>query len=205
MSAQPSDLLVATLNPGKRREIAGLLSGLAVRVLHLGDLDPLPECEEDGATFMENALKKATHFHQLTGIPTLADDSGLEVDALGGLPGIRSARFAGPDATDADRVRKLLSLMEATPDRQRSARFICALVFCRDRQVAYRVEERAEGTIIRMPMGHNGFGYDPIFLYPALNKTFAQLEAEEKGRISHRGKALRRFRDFFALNCNPGS
>jgi len=196
MDRQPFELLVATLNPGKRREIAGLLANLPVRVMHLGDLNPLPDCEEDGSSFMENAMKKAMHYHRLTHMPTLADDSGLEIDTLGGLPGIRSARFAGPGATDADRVQKILSLMEAVPDGQRKARFVCALAFCQDRQVAFQAEESAEGIILRSPIGDHGFGYDPIFLYPALDRTFAQLQTEEKSRISHRGKALLRFREF---------
>jgi XTP/dITP diphosphohydrolase len=196
MDRQPFELLVATLNPGKRKEIAGLLAGLPVQVMHLGDLNPMPDCEEDGSSFMENALKKAMHYHRLTGLPTLADDSGLEIDALGGLPGIRSARFAGAGATDADRVRKILGLMEAVPDGQRKARFVCAVAFCRDQQVAFQARESAEGMIIRNPIGDHGFGYDPIFLYPGLGRTFAQLQAEEKSRISHRGKALLRFRDF---------
>ena len=204
MDRTPSVLLAATLNPGKCREITGLLAGLPIQVLHLGDMGDLPECEEDGSSFMENALKKAAHYHRWAGLPTLADDSGLEIDALGGLPGIRSARFAGPGATDADRVRKVLALMNAIPDGQRGARFVCALAFCRDQRVAFQVEESAEGIITRNPVGKHGFGYDPIFLYPAFEKTFAQLEAEEKSRVSHRGKALMRFRDFLAMQNSGG-
>ena len=205
MNLKLSVLLVATLNSGKRREIAGLLAHLPIQVLHLGDLDSLPDCEEDGSTFMDNALKKALHYNKWTGLPTLADDSGLEIDALDGLPGVRSARFAGPGATDADRVRKVLSLMETVPDEKRSARFVCALAFCMDFKVAFQVQEKTEGIIIRYPSGNHGFGYDPIFQYPALKKTFAQIETEEKSQVSHRGKALTRFREFLAAQDCPGS
>lgn len=182
-------LVLATRNEGKVREIREVLSGLDVELLTLSDL---PEVHEDGATFSENAKKKALKVAELTGLPALADDSGLEVDALGGSPGVRSARFAGDD--DANN-RKLLELLKGVPPERRTARFRCVLALAFPDGRAYTVEGTCEGRIAEEPAGEGGFGYDPIFLVPERGLTFAQMTREEKNSISHRGRALRKLRE----------
>jgi XTP/dITP diphosphohydrolase len=188
-------IVLATRNAGKTREIQGLLQGFAVEIKNLDDFGPIPLIEEDGATFDENAYKKASLTARYLGLPALADDSGLLVDALGGAPGVLSARYAGPDATDAQRCQKLLEVLADTENRK--AAFECVLSLAVPTGPALTYEGRCEGVIARVPAGDNGFGYDPIFFYPALNKTFAQLNLAEKGRISHRGKALAELRAEF--------
>ena len=195
-------LLVATLNEGKRLEIDHYLADLSIQVLHLGDLDPLPECVEDKSTFLENALKKSKHFYRLTRLLTLSDDSGLMIDALDGLPGIRSARFAGANATDAQRVQKILRMMQGIPKFDRTASFTCALAVSGDSSEVFCIEETVRGVITLSPKGSQGFGYDSIFEVPEIGKTFAELSEVQKTRISHRGKALSRLREF--LNSRLG-
>jgi XTP/dITP diphosphohydrolase len=172
----------------------------------LGDFPGIGEIEEDGKTFAENASKKALGYAKATGLWTLADDSGLVVDALGGEPGVKSARFAGAKDKDNDRkavdrknFEKVLKLLEGVPKEKRSARFVCCLCLaCPEpvegaspQRVLIETEGKLEGIIGERPVGENGFGYDPIFFVPKLNKTVAQLAAEEKNAISHRGQALR--------------
>lgn len=182
-------LLVATQNRHKAEEIAVLLADLPVRVQTLADVDPNLDLPETGETFLANARQKAVAAADLTGLLTLADDSGLAVDALDGAPGVHSKRFA---ATDAARIAKLLARLDATPDARRTARFHCAVVLARPGAVLAEIEETVEGRIIRAPRGDNGFGYDPVFLPDGFDRTLAELGMDEKNAISHRGKAFRK-------------
>jgi len=188
-------LVIATRNKGKTKEIRDLLAGRNVEIKNLDDFGPIPEIEEDGATFDENAYKKASFAARVLGFTALADDSGLVVEALGGAPGVHSARYAGPDATDAQRCEKLLSEMAGQTNR--NAAFECVLSIAVPTGAALTYEGRCEGEITEKPMGDNGFGYDPVFYYPPLKKTFARLTTEEKNQVSHRGKALQEVADEF--------
>lgn len=188
-------LVLATRNRGKTREIGDLLRGFPVAVKNLEDFGPIPEVEEDGTTFEENAYKKASFTAKVLGVPAMADDSGLEVTALGGAPGVYSARYAGPGATDEENNAKLLGDMSGKADR--AARFVCAISIAVPCGVALTYEGRCEGRITTAPQGTEGFGYDPLFFYPPLAKTFAQLSAAEKNRISHRGRALSEVQEEF--------
>ncbi|MBW1864790.1 MAG: XTP/dITP diphosphatase [Deltaproteobacteria bacterium] len=188
-------LIIASRNTGKTAEIRELLSGFPITIKNLDDFGPIPEVEEDGQTFDENAYKKASFTARVLGHPALADDSGLVVNALNGAPGVLSARYAGPDATNEDRFQKLLQEMEGVTNRK--AAFECVISIAVPTGPALTYEGRCEGTIAKSPEGVNGFGYDPIFFYPPLKKTFAELTREEKGRVSHRGKALEEFRNEF--------
>lgn len=181
-------LLVATQNRHKVAEIAELLAGLDVRVITLADVDPNLDIPETGETFMENARQKALAAAKITGLLTLADDSGLDVDALHGEPGVHSKRFA---PTDQERIGKLLSLLATVPPDQRTARFHCAVVIAEPGNVLDEIEETVEGTIIDTPRGEHGFGYDPVFLPQGYTQTMAEMSMEIKNRISHRGKAFR--------------
>ncbi len=185
-------IVIATANPGKLHEIRQILSDLPVRWLSLDDLPPLPHPVEDGQSFAENAAKKATHYARRSGHWTLAEDSGLEVDSLGGLPGVLSARFAGEPRSDAANNTKLVRELQAQPPERRSARFRCAVALADGTRVLARAEGTIEGEIIDEPRGTGGFGYDPHFFVPELGKTTAELTSEQKNRISHRGQALRR-------------
>jgi XTP/dITP diphosphohydrolase len=186
---QPNRILViATRNKGKTAEIRALLKGFPVSIKNLDDFGPLPEVEEDGTTFEENAYKKASFTARVLGYPALADDSGLCVDALGGAPGVQSARWAGEHATDQERCEKLLAELNAC--HLRRAVFHCVLSISVPSGPALTYEASCEGEIARTPAGENGFGYDPVFFFPPAGRTFAQLSREEKGRVSHRGKAL---------------
>ncbi len=192
------EILIATGNPGKAREMREILtpadSLLAgkVRWRFLAEFPDWPEAIEDGATFEVNARLKAMHYAKLSGLWTLADDSGLEVDALGGQPGVRSARFAGESRDDAANNALLLQRLAGLPDDRRTARFRCAAVISDGRAILAFAEGTVEGRIIEQPRGRNGFGYDPLFLIPALGRTSAELAAEHKHAISHRGQALAR-------------
>ena len=186
-------ILVATLNKGKIREIKDILKDTGIKILTPDDINNPVMVEEDGKTFLENAVKKATAWMKATGIDSLADDSGLEVISLGGRPGVRSARFAGDNATDSDNVRLLLKSMEGIRDR--GARFVCevALALRDGRIITARGEY--EGIILKSPVGENGFGYDPVFFDPSTGKTFAQLSGKEKNALSHRRRALTSLRE----------
>lgn len=194
----PRTVLIATSNPGKLREIQAVLSDLQLALKGLKDYADLPDVVEDADTFIGNAEKKALHFAKLTGLPTLADDSGLEIDCLGGRPGVHSARFAGKHGDDQANNAKLIQLLGSTPQHQRTARFRCAIALADGQGVLARAEGRIEGLIIDPPRGRNGFGYDTHFLIPELGKTSAELDADHKNRISHRGQALRAIRDALA-------
>jgi XTP/dITP diphosphohydrolase len=184
----PIILVIATLNKGKTLEIKELLKDFPIEIKNLDDFGPIPHLEEDGDTFDENAYKKASFAARILGIPALADDSGLIVEALDGAPGIHSARYAGENATDEQKYLKLLDDMEGKSNRK--AAFECVISVAVPTGPALTYEARCEGLIATEPAGSNGFGYDPVFFYTPLNKTFAQITREEKNRISHRGKAL---------------
>ena len=188
-------LVIATRNPGKTVEIRDLLEGFPVEIRNLDDFGPIPEVEEDGETFDDNAYKKASFAADVLGLPALADDSGLVVEALGGAPGVYSARYAGENATDEQRVGKLLKELKNATNRK--AAFECVISIAVPGGAALTYEGRCEGVIAEQPAGENGFGYDPVFYYPPLKKTFAQLTREEKSRVSHRGRALAEIRDEF--------
>ena len=192
---QPLVLVIATRNAGKTDEIRALLEDFPIDIRNLDDFGPIPEVVEDGSTFEENAYKKASFTARVLGFPALADDSGLVVPALDGAPGVHSARWAGAAATDADRCRKLLQAMEAINDRRAS--FECVISIAVPGGPALTYESCCEGEITREPLGDNGFGYDPVFFYPPLGKTFAELSRDEKGKVSHRGRALQEIRDEF--------
>ena len=185
------ELVVATRNPGKLREINRLLGETKIKVLGLDAFADLPEIEEDGETFEANARKKAETVARLTGRLTLADDSGLVVDALDGLPGVRSARFAGADATDEENNLKLLEELAGVPRESRGAAFHCAMALCRPGDECLLFFGRVPGIILDAPRGEEGFGYDPLFLVREYGKTMAELPLDVKNRISHRGQALR--------------
>ncbi len=186
---------MATRNPGKTREIWELLKDFPVEIKNLDDFGPIPDVEEDGDTFDDNAFKKASFTAKVLGLPALADDSGLEVEALEGAPGVRSARYAGPSATDQENNDKLLKEMKGKANRR--AAFMCVISIAVPSGVALTYEARCEGLIAETPAGDNGFGYDPVFFYPPMNRTFAQLSAEEKNQVSHRGKALAEMKEEF--------
>jgi len=188
-------IVLATRNAGKIREFEALLSGFRVEFRSLNDFGPIRDVEEDGATFDENAYKKASMTARMLGLPALADDSGLVVEALQGEPGVRSARYAGEGASDDENNCKLLDAMAGKADRR--AAFVCVISLAVPRGPALTYEGRCEGRIAESAMGTNGFGYDPVFFHPPSGKTFAQLTAEEKNRISHRGKAMGELRKEF--------
>lgn len=182
-------LVLASTNKGKTRELKERLQGYPVDIKNLSDFGPIPEVIEDGETFDDNAYKKASFTARVLGYPALADDSGLCVEALDGAPGVYSARYAGENATDRDNVDKLLEVMENQENRK--AAFECVISIAVPTGAALTYEGRCEGILTREPAGNNGFGYDPLFFFPELNKTFAQLSMDEKAQVSHRGKALK--------------
>ncbi len=184
-------IVLASNNQGKVREIGQLLADRNMEVLPQSSFD-IPEIEETGLSFVENAILKARNAAAHSGLPAIADDSGLEVDALKGAPGIHSARYAGPGATDEDNNAKLLQALAEVPDEARTARFQCLMVYMRHAEdpVPIICQGSWEGRILRAPQGENGFGYDPLFFVPEKNCSAAQLPAEVKNAMSHRGKAL---------------
>lgn len=184
-----SKLLLASNNRGKLRELQEILSGSGVEVLTPQAIGGIPEVEESGSTFAENAILKATQVAAATGLSVCADDSGLEVVALGGEPGVRSARYAGPGASDADRCAKLLNRLAGVSDRR--ARFVCVIAVATPAGLVGTAEGEVRGRLIDAPRGHNGFGYDPLFVPDGHTETFAELDGPAKERISHRGNALR--------------
>jgi len=188
-------LVIATRNPGKTSEIKDLLKNFPIDIKDLNDFGPIPEAIEDGKDFDENAYKKSSFTARILGMPALADDSGLCVDALGGAPGVFSARFAGENATDAQKCARLLEMLKG--EKNRSASFECVISLAVPTGAALTYEARCEGIILEAPVGANGFGYDPVFYYPPMKKTFAQMTQEEKSRVSHRGKALSEFKEEF--------
>ncbi len=186
------EITLATTNRGKLNELRKMLQGYSVILRSLDDFGSLDDFEETGDTFAENARQKALHYSKLLNRLVLADDSGLQVDALGGAPGVRSARFAGVEGADRDQAnnQKLLELLAEVPSQKRTARFCCSLCLASPAEIIMEVEGFFEGAIISTPRGENGFGYDPVFFLPDRNKTVAELTNEEKNAISHRGQAL---------------
>jgi XTP/dITP diphosphohydrolase len=200
MPDEKSKILVATTNPGKIAELRAML-GKDLQWLSLADFGEIQEIAEDGTTFAENARKKALGYAKAAGVWTIADDSGLVVDALSGAPGVKSARFSGDKQENADRtlidhrnIAKVLELLEGIPREQRSARFVCRLCLASPEKVLIETEGTLEGLITDREIGSQGFGYDPIFFVPHLEKTVAQLTRKEKNAISHRGNAIRKLK-----------
>ena len=186
-------IVLATHNHDKEIELKHSLRGLGVEICSLSEYPDIDEIDETGATLLENSLLKANTVHDLTGLPVIADDKGLEVDALDGAQGVYSARFSGVNATYEDNVNKLLSVMEDVPDDMRSARFRTVISFVDETQELW-TEGFIEGRITENARGNMGFGYDPVFYVPRLKKTFAELSTAEKNKISHRGLALQKLR-----------
>ena len=185
-------LLIATRNAGKLKEISGLIAGTLLRTVSLADVGVDREVEETGETFEANAALKASTYARLSGLPTLADDSGLEVDALDGEPGVRSSRYAGDEATDADRVAFLLGRLQNEGRGPWRARFRCVIAIAWGHDEVELHPGVCEGMVIDTPRGSNGFGYDPVFLIPELGRTMAELSPAEKNQVSHRGAAVRK-------------
>ena len=189
-------LLLGSSNPGKLREMLELLAGMPYRVVAPADVGLRGAPEETGTTFMENAVLKARHYAHESGLLTVADDSGLSVDALGGGPGLYSSRFGGEGATDADRNRLLLEKLRGVQWEKRGAGFTSAVAVVRGSEVLFDAQETVEGFIAEETRGPNGFGYDPLFFYPPFGRTFGETRPEDKDRVSHRGKAFARLRRF---------
>ncbi len=186
----PTLLHLATSNPGKLRELGALAAAEGFELAALPGYDRLPRAPEEDASFALNALEKALHYSRLCNGVVVADDSGLAVEALGGRPGPHSARYAGPEATDADNNRKLLEEMREMPEAQRAARYLCVLALAQRNCLLALFSDSCAGRILEAPRGRSGFGYDPLFYFPPLGKTMAELEVAEKNRHSHRGKAF---------------
>lgn len=197
-------LVVATRNRGKLKEIQALLGDLVSTVVCAADIEGFPDTIEDGETFEANALKKALEAARYTGLPALADDSGLVVDALGGRPGVHSARFSGVNATDASNNAQLVQELMAVPQEQRQAAFVSVLAFVTPDGVERTFYGRVPGRIIDHQRGAGGFGYDPLFLVEGFDKTMAELGLEEKNRISHRGQAFRLFKEYLQTQQDNG-
>ena len=194
-------LLVATTNPGKIREIREILAGAPVTLVGLRDYPDIVEPEETGATFAENARLKALYYSKATGLPSVADDSGLEVEALDNAPGIHSARWHGTDY--AVKFRKIYELLAGRGVAGSRARFVAAVAFARDGRVEFESEGVVEGEIAREPRGTHGFGYDPIFFYPPYGCTLAEVDGEKKAAVSHRGAAFAKFRQYLERRDGP--
>ena len=194
-------LLLATNNQGKAREYKSLLGGIPYQLVTMADEGITTEVSETGATFQENAILKATVLAAESGLLTLADDSGLEVDALGDEPGVLSARYAGENATDSDRIDFLLKKLDGVPENQRTARFRCVIAIASPEGNVKICSGECPGIITTAPRGYNGFGYDPIFYVPELGRTMAELSADEKNKISHRAKASEKAREYLVATC----
>ncbi len=189
-------LVLATNNKHKIREITNIMAGLDIQLLTAADFPDFPDPEETGTTLEENARIKAVEICRKIGLPALADDSGLEVDYLDGQPGVMSARFAGPGCTFADNNRKLLELLEGVPEKERTARFRCVAALALSDGDVHLFEGAVEGLITPDLRGRQGFGYDPVFFFPEVGQTFAEIPEEEKNKYSHRGRAFRKATDF---------
>jgi XTP/dITP diphosphohydrolase len=200
----PSHLAVASRNPHKIREISRICAGWPVRWVTVEtDPRPWPDVEETGDTYLENALLKARAVGSALGVPAVADDSGIEVDALGGAPGPRSARYAGEDATDERNLQQLVRALKGVPSSGRTARYRCVAAVALPDGTELHAEETCEGVVTREPRGTGGFGYDPVFVPAGWDLTMAELTDEQKDRISHRGRAFRALGDL--LGAPPGS
>jgi len=192
-------LLLATANQGKVKEIKDSLSGLFLEILSIKDISSAYIFIETGKTFMENAEGKTLFYSRIWPGLTLGEDSGLEIEYLSGAPGVLSARFSGEQAADDKNIEKVLQLLKGVPREKRKARFVSCMVLARKDKIIHKIKEHVSGYILTHRQGENGFGYDPIFFYPPLNKTFAQLSSEEKNSVSHRGKALKELKTFLNL------
>lgn len=189
-------LLVATRNPGKIREQAAALSHCGVELLGLDDWPDLPSPVEPGPTFLDNAVSKALYYHRATKLSSLGEDSGLEVEALGGEPGIHSARWMGEETSYDIKNAKIIELLSDVPWERRKARFVSTAAIAKGGEIIFETVQSCEGLIAEAPRGTSGFGYDPIFFYPPIGKCFAELSLEEKRRYDHRGKAMARVCEF---------
>jgi XTP/dITP diphosphohydrolase len=189
-------IFLASSNPGKLREYRDLAAGSGIQLVCLPGFSAIARFDESQPTFAENAAGKALYYSRFADGAVLADDSGLAVPALGGLPGVYSARFAGPRATDVDRYQKLLREMDGLEGSARRASFVCVIAIALEGRALVIVSERADGILAKEPRGSGGFGYDPIFLFPELGSTYAELAPEQKNTYSHRGKAFRKLLDF---------
>ena len=189
-------ILLATTNPGKLRESLAILEDLPIRFKTLADYPELPVAEESGRSFAENARQKALQYARASGILTVAEDSGFEIDALGGAPGIYSARFGGPDATYPVRFEEIYRRLRDRGQERSAARFVCALALASGDQILFEAQGVVEGFIAPEPRGQGGFGYDPIFFYPPYGRTFGEVSAGEKAAVSHRGRAVRTLHGF---------
>jgi XTP/dITP diphosphohydrolase len=196
VEAKKNIIVLATTNPGKAREIRASLGSRPLRILALADLGIRTSYPEKGTTFEQNARGKSLFYSQKSEFLTLAEDSGLAVEGLGWAPGIYSARFSGPRATDEKNIQKVLRLMKNAPRQERRAQFICCLVLSRRGRMIKKVTGRVRGTIAFEKKGERGFGYDPIFYYHPFRKTFGELMPLEKNRVSHRGRALGKMKQF---------
>jgi XTP/dITP diphosphohydrolase len=190
------ELLIATTNAGKVREIVHILGGLPIALKTLADFPDATVAEETGSSFAENARQKALHYARATGLLTLAEDSGFEVDALNGEPGIYSARYLREDATYEERFADIYKRVRDGGAHDRSARFVCALAVAHNGDVVFETAANVEGRLAEAPAGPNGFGYDPIFYYPSYGRTFGEVSDAEKIAVSHRGQAMRVVREF---------
>jgi XTP/dITP diphosphohydrolase len=197
-------LLVATTNAGKAREIREALKSLPFEILTLDDVLPGASFRERGKTFRENARAKSLHYARLSGLLTLAEDSGLEIEALEGAPGVVSARFARPKPSDAANNAKVLRLLRNVPRKDRRAKFVCVMALSKDGTVIREIRGEVRGRIALEPRGVNGFGYDPLFHHSALGKRFAELSDAEKNAVSHRGRALRKLKAFLPTLMGQG-
>ncbi len=188
-------VILATHNKGKISEMQTLLADMGIEVIAMDQAGDIPEIVEDGSTFYENAMKKASTVAKATGLTAIADDSGLEVDALNGQPGVFSARYAGEHASDQENYQKLLKELQNIPSGKRTARFKCVIVTCKPDGRCISAEGVCEGAITEMPRGKQGFGYDPVFIPRGSQKTMAEITKDEKNKISHRGMALRSLKE----------
>jgi len=189
-------LLLATTNQGKVREIRHFMSDLPLEIFSIKDISSAYIYIETGKTFMENAEGKTLFYSRIWPGVTLGEDSGLEIEALSGAPGVKSARFSGENATDEKNIDKVLNLLKGVPEKKRKARFVSCMVLSKQDKIIHKIKKQVSGIILTYKKGTQGFGYDPIFYYPPLKKTFAQLSHQEKNAISHRGKALKELRTF---------
>ena len=197
-------LVVATGNKGKLREIADILDGLGIAIKTIADFPGAPSPEEDGATYRDNVLIKARALRDFTGLAALADDTGLEVEALGGAPGLVSARYAGPDQDPLKNRSKLLAALARVPDEERGARFVCIIAVALPGGGEFTFDGECPGRITTKPRGSGGFGYDPIFFVPEHGMTMAELDPAVKNRVSHRARALAKFREAVATGAVSG-
>lgn len=189
-------LLLATRNKGKIREQVEVMAPSGIDVVGLDDWPDLEAPEEPGPTFLANAIVKALYYHRATGLPAVGEDSGLEVDALDKAPGIYSARWMGEDTPYDVKNHKLLQKLQGLPAEKRTARYVCAVALADQDEIVFKAVETVEGQIAESPRGEGGFGYDPVFYYPPFDKTLAEATSKEKNRVSHRGKAMARLREF---------